>query len=180
MNAFGSRTLGVAVGSALLANALTPTSAMARGFGDDIEEILIGAAVLAGVIAVATGVLKDEVDDWERDRRRTRGSDDRSAAIDDCTRTAEREAERYGRDPRVRDLDVDRDGTEYRVKGRVEIEREAGWGRDRRNTERAEFTCTARYGRVTAFRFTDGFGYAARVPDPRDAGFALDSDARGP
>jgi hypothetical protein len=162
MRSFRNKTLGVAVGGALVAASLTPAPALARGFGDDIEEILIGAAVLAGVIAVATDVLKDEVDDWDRDRRRTRGSDDRSLAVDDCTRTAEREAERYGRYARVRDVDVDRDGSEYRVKGEVEIERESSWDRERRNYDRAKFTCTARYGRVTAFRFTDGFGYASR------------------
>src|SRR5688572_20278741 len=103
MRSFAKRGLGVAVGGALLAGSMTPAPAMARGFGDDIEEILIGAVVLAGVVAVAAEVLKDEVGDWDRTRERTRGSDDRSLAIDDCTRTAEREAERYGRYPRVRD-----------------------------------------------------------------------------
>ena len=162
MRSMMRKTLGVAVGGALLAGSIAPAPAMARGFGDDIEEILIGAAVLAGVVAVMADVLKDEVDDWDRDRQRTRGSDERSLAIDDCTRTAEREAERYGRDPRVRDLDVDRDGREYKVKGEVEVERNTGWDGDRREYDRAEFSCTARDGRVTAFRFTRGFDYAQR------------------
>ena len=162
MRSLMRKTLGVAVGGVLLAGSVAPAPAMARGFGDDFEEILIGAAVLAGVVAVMSDVLKDEVDDWDRDRRRTRGYDDREVAIDDCIRTAEREAERYGRDPRARDLDVDRDGREYRVKGEVEVERNATWDGDRRNYDRAEFTCTARDGRVTAFRFTSGFGYAGR------------------
>lgn len=162
MRSFVKRTLGVAVGGALLAGSVVPAPAMARGFGDDIEEILIGAAVLAGVVAVMSDVLKDEVDDWDRDRQRTRGTDDRSLAIEDCTRTAEREAERYGRDPRVRDVDVDRDGSEYRVKGEVEVERNTTWDGDRREYDRADFTCTARNGRVTAFRFTSNFDYASR------------------
>jgi hypothetical protein len=162
MRSFVKRTVGVAVGGALLAGSVAPAPAMARGFGDDIEEILIGAAVLAGVVAVMADVLKDEVGDWDRDRQRTRGTDDRSLAIDDCTRTAEREAERYGRDPRVRDVDIDRDGSEYRVKGEVEVERSTDWDRDRREYDRAKFTCTARNGRVTAFRFTSSFDYAAR------------------
>ena len=121
--------------------------------------------MLAGIIAVASGVLKDEVDDWDRDRRgRTSGrGDDRSSAIDDCTRTAEREAERFGRDPRVRDLDVDRDGSAYKVKGEVEVERNGTWDRDRRDYDRARFTCTARDGRVTEFRFTDNFETASRL-----------------
>lgn len=164
MRSFGRKTLTLAVGGAMLAGSLAPAPVAARGFGDDIEEILVGAAVLAGVVAVMSGVLKDEVDDWDRSRRgRTSGSDDRSAAIDDCTRTAEREAERYGRDARVRDLDVDRDGSEYRVKGEVEVVRDVSWDRDRREYDRADFTCTARYGRVTEFRFTSGFGYASRL-----------------
>lgn len=163
MRSFVKHTLGVAVGGALLAGSVAPAPAMARGFGDDIEEILIGAAVLAGVVAVLSDVLKDEVDDWDRDRERTRGTDERSLAIEDCTRTAEREAERYGRSPRVRDVDVDRDGSEYRVKGEVEVERNTTWDRDRREYDRAEFTCTARNGRVTAFRFTSNFDYASRL-----------------
>jgi hypothetical protein len=163
MRSFVKHTLGVAVGGALLAGSVAPAPAMARGFGDDIEEILIGAAVLAGVVAVMSDVLKDEVDDWDRDRQRTRGTDERSLAIEDCTRTAEREAERYGRSPRVRDIDVDRDGSEYRVKGEVEVERNTDWDRDRREYDRAEFTCTARNGRVTAFRFTSNFDYASRL-----------------
>ena len=163
MRSFGRRAVAAAVGSALLIGAMAPAPAMAGKFGDDIEEILIGAAVLAGVVAVAAEVLKDEVDDWDRNRPRTRGTDDRSAAIDDCTRTAEREAERYGRNPRVRDIDVDRDGTEYKVKGEVEVERDITWDRDRRNYDRAKFTCTARYGRVTSFRFTRGFDYASTL-----------------
>lgn len=162
MRSFVKHTLGIAVGGTLLAASVAPAPAMARGFGDDIEEILIGAAVLAGVVAVMADVLKDEVGDWDRDRQRTRGTDDRSLAIDDCTRTAEREAERYGRAPRVRDLDVDRDGSEYKVKGEVEVERNSNWDRDRREYDRADFTCTARNGRVTAFRFTSNFDYAAR------------------
>lgn len=158
MRSLMRKTLGVAVGGALLAGSVAPAPATARGFGDDIEEILIGAAVLAGVVAVMSEVLKDEVDDWDRSRDRTRGSDDREAAIDDCSRTAER----YGRDPRVREVDVDRDGREYKVKGEVEVERNTTWNSDRREYDRAEFSCTARDGRVTAFRFTTGFSYAGR------------------
>jgi hypothetical protein len=150
----------MSVGAAMLAGAMTPAPAMAREWGDDIEEILVSVAVLAGVVAVASEIFKDTARDWDdRDGRRDR-DDDRSAAIDDCTRTAEREAERYGRDARVREVtDVDRDGSDYKVKGVVEVAR--GFGRDdRRDRERAKFSCTARYGRVTAFRFTDNFDYA--------------------
>ncbi len=156
------KTLTVAAGGALLVGAATPAPAAAYAFGDDIEEIIIGAAVLAGVVAVVGRVLKDEVEDIDRDRR-TRGSStrsDRDLAIDDCTRNAEREAERYGRNPRVRDIDIDRDGDEYRVKGEVEVERTSTWDRDRREYDRARFTCTARFGVVTAFNFTSGFDYA--------------------
>lgn len=158
--------LALIVGGALVAGVAAPAPAHAARFGDDIEELLVGAAVLAGVVAVIANVLKDEVDDWDRDRR-TRGdsagrTDDRSRAVDDCTRNAEREAERFGRDPRVRDIDVDRDGDDYLVKGEVEVARDTGWDGDPREVDRAEFTCTARDGRVTAFRFTDDFDYAAR------------------
>jgi hypothetical protein len=151
--------VSAAAGVALMASVLAPAPAAAGSFGDDIEEIIIGAAVLAGVIAVAAEVLDKEVSD--RDWGFGRGSD-RSAAIDECSRTAEREAERYGRYARVRDVDVDRDGREYRVKGEVEVERNSAWERDRREYDRAKFTCTARDGRVIAFRFTDNFDYAYR------------------
>ena len=158
--------LGAIVGVALLAGAAAPAPAHAARFGDDIEELLVGAAVLAGVVAVIANVLKDEVDDWDRDRR-TRGdsvdaTDDRSRAIDQCTRSAEREGERHGRDPHVRDIDVDRDGDEYRVEGEVEVTRDTGWDGDPREYDAAGFTCTVRDGRVTAFRLTGDFDYAAR------------------
>jgi len=162
MRSFTRKLTAVAAGGALLAGVAAPAPASAQIFRDrdgiDVEEILVGVAVLAGVVAVASEIFKDTARDWDRDRDR---GDDRSAAIDDCTRTAEREAERYGRDARVRDItDVDRDGSEYKVKGVVEVRRDAGWSD--RDTERAKFSCTARYGRVTAFRFTDNFDYAYR------------------
>ena len=168
MRPFVRRTLGLTVASAMLAGSIMPTPANAQIFRDrdrgddvDVEDILIGVAVLAGVVAVASEIFKDRDRDWGRDRDR---DDDRSAAIDECTRTAEREAERYGRYARVRDIsDVDRDGSEYRVRGVVEVDRDDG--RDIRDPDgyaRAKFTCTARYGRVTAFRFTEGFDYAYR------------------
>jgi hypothetical protein len=156
--------LGSLAGGALLVGAAAPAPAAAKGFGDDIEEILIGAAVLAGVVAVAAGVLKDKVEDWESERRTSGGAlgSDRTRALEDCTQRAEREAERYGRYPRVVEVDVDRDGAEYRVKGEVEVERDTGWDGDPSEYDRAGFTCSARSGQVTAFRFTDGFRYAAR------------------
>lgn len=155
--------LGMLVSGTLLAGIAAPAPAHAARFGDDIEELLVGAAVLAGVVAVIANVLKDEVGDLDRDRR-TRGeaTDDRSRAIDGCTRSAEREGERYGRDPRVRKIDVERDGNDYRVEGEVEVARDTGWDGDPREYDSAEFTCTARDGRVTAFRLTSGFDYAAR------------------
>lgn len=156
--------LAAVVGAALLAGIAAPAPAQAARFGDDIEELLVGAAVLAGVVAVVANVLKDEVDDWERDRR-TRGdsvgrSDDRARAIDECTRAAEREALRHGRDPRVRDIEADRDGKAYRVTGEVEVARDTGWDGDPREIDRVGFTCTARDGRVTAFRLDGAFDYA--------------------
>ena len=117
------------------------------------SDILIGAAVLAGVIAVIASATRDR-DDNRYDRR----SYDREAAIGVCSDAAIREAQRYGRGyARVRDIDdVDRDGSRYQVRGEVEIDSGRYYG-----TTRARFRCTAQYGRVTAFRFTDGFDYAA-------------------
>jgi hypothetical protein len=166
MRRFLQRGLGAVVAGALLVGVAAPTPAHAARFGDDFEELLVGAAVLAGVVAVIANVLKDEVGDWDRDRR-TRGdsvdrSDDRARAIDQCSRSAEREALRYGRDPRVRDIDVERDGDDYRVEGEVEVARDTGWDGDPREYDSAGFSCTARDGRVTAFRLTGDFDYAAR------------------
>lgn len=164
MRRFLHRGVASLVGGAMLVGAATPAPANAARFGDDIEELLVGAAVLAGVVAVMANVLKDEVGDWERDRR-TRGDslgDDRTRAIDECSRRAEREAERYGRFPRVRETDVDRDGDEYRINGEIEVARDTGWDGDPSEYDRADFTCSARDGRVTAFRFTSDFAYAAR------------------
>lgn len=152
------------VGAALLVGVAMPAPAHAARFGDDIEELLVGAAVLAGVVAVVANVLKDEVDDWDRDRRTRSDSvdrrDERSRAIDDCTRAAEREGARHGRDPRVRAVEADRDGKDYRVTGEVEVERDTGWDGDPREVDRVGFTCTARDGRVTAFRLDGNFDYA--------------------
>jgi hypothetical protein len=160
MPAFIRQLTGAAAGVALMTGALVPAPALARDRSDkiDIEEIIIGAAVLAGVVAVASEIFKDHGRDWGYGR--TSGQ---SVAVDECTRTAEREAERYGRYARVRDIkDVDRDGQEYRVKGEVEVERDGGWNRDSRDYQRVRFTCTARDGRVIAFQFNDNFDYAYR------------------
>ena len=162
MRRFLRQGLVVIVGGALAAG--MPAPAHAARFGDDIEELLVGAVVLAGVVAVVANVLKDEVDDWDR---RTRGdgvdgTDARARALDDCTQRAEREAGRYGRYPRVVSVDVDRDGSDYRVEGEVEVERDTGWDGDPSEYDRAAFACSARDGRVTTFRFTENFDYAAR------------------
>lgn len=159
------RGLGAIVAGGLLIGAAAPPAHAAR-FGDDIEELLVGAAVLAGVVAVIANVLKEKAEDWDSDRR-TRGdgvdrADDRARALDDCTRTAEREAERYGRYPRVVEIVVNREGSAYQVKGEVEVERDTGWDGDPSEYDRAGFSCAAQDGRVTAFRFTENFDYAAR------------------
>lgn len=117
------------------------------------SDVLIGAAVLAGVIAVIASATRDHGDDDRDDRR----SYEREEAIGVCSDAAIREAQRYGRGyARIRDIDdVDRDGSRYQMRGEVEIDSGRYYG-----TTRARFRCTAQYGRVTAFRFTDGFDYA--------------------
>lgn len=158
----------VAIG-ALLATTLAAAPAEARSWhhrdGIDAGDIIIGAVVLGTIAAVATAAGRDrDYDDRYYGRGYGYGSGGSDDAVGACAYEAERQASRYGSRGRVQDIrDVDRRGAGYRVKGIVEIDRRGGWDRgwDRgyRYGDRLGFTCTARYGRVTAFRFTDDYGY---------------------
>lgn len=82
------------------------------------------------------------------------GEDD---AVDSCAAAAEREADRFGSDARVRDIDsADGQGREWDVRGTVETRE--GY-RTQAVTHR--FTCTVRYGQIERVDIVQG-AFAAR------------------
>lgn len=149
---------------AAAAAALTATAAPAQAQnwdrrdrdGIDAGDIIAGVAVLGGVAAIVAA-LDNNNDRYGRyDRGYGYGSYDRGygnnrydsaqAAVNACGR----EAQRYGRNVQITDLDRTNRG--FRVRGRVDqLEYGRGWNR-RYNVDREDFTCYAANGRIYDFR----------------------------
>lgn len=153
-----------------------------RGDGFDLGDAIVGAVVAGGLIAVLSSASrKKEAErdrplepgwepegDWNRDGTYGRDGDiswqdrdwknrtnEERAAISACAREAEDLGSRYGREARVRDIgNVDRQGGEYRVGGRVEVR-----GGDDRDDRRSDdnFICYVRNDRITDFRFESAY-----------------------
>ena len=136
-----------------------------RDRGVDAGDIIAGVAVLGGVAAIIAAL--DNGNGRYRDRyaRYDRGYgqsgygygqtgygygydryDSAQAAVNACGR----EAQRYGRNIQITDLDRTNRG--FRVRGRVDqIEYGRGWNRNYR-VDRERFTCYAANGRIYDFR----------------------------
>jgi hypothetical protein len=151
MKAITKITTGAVAALATL-TAAAPAEAQAyhdRGIG--AGEIIAGAAVVGGLVAIASAISNDQGRYGYGDRDNYRYGPD--AAVDACRYRASR----YG-SGRVRITDVDRRGSRsYRVRGVVEGR--SGYGRydryDRSDRYRGgiAFRCTAREnGRVTGFK----------------------------
>lgn len=153
-----------------------------RGDGFDLGDAIVGAVVAGGLIAVLSSASRKKEEerdrplepgwepegDWNRDGTYGRDGDiswqdrdwknrtnEERAAISTCAREAEDLGSRYGREARVRDIgNVDRQGGEYRVGGRVEVR-----GGDDRDDRRSDdnFICYVRNDRITDFRFESAY-----------------------
>jgi hypothetical protein len=170
------------IGSAAAGAMAVSTPALARDRYDDDDgisagEIIAGAVVLGGLAAILGSSNRDRYDrDYRYDRRDYRYGDryDRRgygynnansarAAVEQCVRAAERQAQRYtGRDAEVYEIrDVDRERRGYEIKGRIAVQDGYGYGRRndyRRNYrnsgwDEGSFTCDVRNGRVVDLDF---------------------------
>lgn len=150
-----------------------------RDDGIDAGEVIAGALIIGGLAAVLGGLGNDD----DRYDYRRQGYDGRyynngrygynqgnpQQAIEQCVRTAEREAQRRGYRADVTDIrDVDRNNRGFIVKGRIAVNERGGswrpgmpnhgrgWGGDyrgwnssMRDYDSGSFTCRTQYGRVT-------------------------------
>lgn len=174
-----SRTITGAVAAVLLTTAVaSPAEARHRRYDRDngisLGDVVLGTIAVVGV-ATAIGAITNN---GRYDRRNSSGryGNDERTSVDACAYEAQREASRrYGGNARIRDIDdVDRSGRDgYRIRGTVEVDSRYsnngygndGYGRDRydryeRGSERVQFACTTRYGRVTGIRVGGGRDYA--------------------
>lgn len=160
----------VAAGAMALASA-TPAAASDRhrDRGIDAGDVIAGAVIIGGIAAIAGAFDNDDRYD-RRDRRyRDRRYNDRYAyngnynrggygyngrdVVEQCIRTAERQARRYGwRYADVTQIrDVDRTRYGFRVKGRIEVQDARRYrGQD---YDRGRFTCNVEYGNRPTIRF---------------------------
>lgn len=165
MKMISKTLLGAATAAFLTTAVATPADAQRyrrydRDNGISLEDIVVGVIAVAGV-ATAVAAIGDIADG---NNRYTRGRSDERASVDACRNAAEREAgRRYGERARVRDIDdVDRRGRgDFRVRGTLEVrDREySRGGYDRYDTDRVQFSCEARYGRVTDLRIGGDYAY---------------------
>ena len=179
----------VAAGAMVLA-AATPAFAQDRGHRRDRDdgisagEVIAGAVILGGLAAVIASSGNDRNRGYrDRDYRghdyRDRDYRDRDhggwnggyngynsrAAVDECVRAAERQAERYsGSRAEVYEVGrIDRERYGFEVRGRIAVRnayRGHGWGNDYRRGNRNDgwdegrFTCDWRGGRVVDVNFS--------------------------
>ena len=149
---------GAAAAGALSATMAAPAQAQSWDRRDrdgiDVGDIVTGGAVIGGIAALIAALDGDHGRRY--DRRYDRGYgygydrygyDNPQAAVNACGR----EAQRYGRNIEITDLDRTNRG--YRVRGRVE-QVEYDYGRRGRgyDIDRERFTCYVQGGRVYDFR----------------------------
>ena len=177
MTKLNKAIVGTLAAGAMAVGSATPAAAQDYRYDRDDDgigagEIIAGAVVLGGLAAILGSGNRDRYYDRDyryndsryRDRNyrynntyNRRGNS--RQAVDQCVRTAEREARRYGGTQaevyEIRDIDRKRDG--YKVKGRIAVR--DGYGSYRRGYRNAgwdegKFTCEVRYGRVADLDFS--------------------------
>lgn len=158
--------VGTVAAGAIAAAVASPAHAQYRDRDRDDDgisagEVIAGAVILGGLAAVIASADNDRDRDYRyRDRHDRRGYNryNSRAAVDQCVRTAEREAQRYtGSRAEVYEIrDIDRERNGYEVKGRIAVQDRryrGGWGEYRRNYrnsgwDEGRYTCRVRNGRV--------------------------------
>ncbi|WP_114954418.1 hypothetical protein [Sphingosinicella terrae] len=159
MKAFSKILTGGVAAAALAVTAASPAQAQSwdryrdRDRGIDAGDIITGVAVVGGIAALIAA-LDNGNDRYRYDRGYGYGNGyDRygygspQAAVNACGR----QAQRYGRNIRITDLD--RTDGYYRVRGRIDtVDYDYGrWNRGY-DVDRERFTCYARGNRVYDFR----------------------------
>lgn len=171
---------GTAAAGAMAMTSAAPAFARDRhDNGIDAGEVIAGAVILGGIAAILSSGKRDRYDDRRYnydDRHYNRGNyrqGNPRAAVQKCIRAAERTAQRNGYRfadvTQIRDVDRKRGG--WRVKGRLVVDGQRGYGNrygnrynnrgynhdvrydryDRRGYNRGDsgrFTCDIRRGRV--------------------------------
>ena len=174
---------GTVAAGAMAVSAVAPAQARDRDRdGISAGEVIAGALIIGGIAAAASSIGKDRYRDGYRydDRRyRDRYRYDRAGyggryrdnprtAVEQCVRSAERDASRYtyGR-AQVTDIRSVRDKRDgYDVRGRIAVNSYGrsyrgssrygrgwggdyrGWNNNLRGYDSGKFTCKVRYGRV--------------------------------
>ena len=155
--ALAKGTIATVAAGAMAMGSASPAAARDRDDGISTGEVIAGALILGGIAAVIASSDNDD-DRYGRynygDNRRGYGNGYGSSrnAVEQCVYAAERSANRYSYGGRanvtdIRSVKSKRDG--YTVRGRIEV----GGGWDRRS-DRGNFTCKVRYGRVADLDFS--------------------------
>ena len=159
MKAFSKILTGGVAAAALALSTASPAQAQSwdryrdRDRGIDAGDIITGVAVVGGIAALIAA-LDNGNDRYSYDRGYGYGAGygyDRygfgspEAAVNACGR----QAQRYGRNIQITDLD--RTNGYYRVRGRIDVVDYGRWNR-RYDIDRERFTCYARGSRGYDFR----------------------------
>jgi hypothetical protein len=150
--ALAKGTMATVAAGAMAMGSASPAFARDRDGGISTGEVIAGALILGGIAAVIASS-DDNNDRYGNynygDYRRGYGYGNPRNAVEQCVYAAERSASRYSYGGAnvtdIRSVNDRRDG--YTVRGRIEVN---GWGR---RSDRGNFTCKVRYGRVADLDF---------------------------
>ena len=167
-----SKTLvGTVAAGAMAMTSAAPAFARDREDGISAGEIIAGAVIIGGIAAIASAASKDRGydrnynDGYRYNPRDNRGGyndyygrGNPRAAVQQCVRVAELNAQRagyrYANVTDIRDVDDRRNG--WRVKGRINVQGQVGYGNryDRgRRADSGSFTCDISGGRVVGLDY---------------------------
>jgi hypothetical protein len=174
--------LAAGAAAVALAGMAAPLQARDRYNDDHIDagDVIAGALIIGGLAAILSSGSNrndgyyDNYHDGYRGNRGGYGYDYRRyggrQAVDQCVRSVEYQASRYGRADVTQITDIDRKSYGYKIEGRIVVQdryrdndRYDRYGRyDRgygRNTDEGRFNCYVEQGRVTniEFRGLDGW-----------------------
>ena len=161
MKTISKALVGTVAAGAMAMTSASPAMAQYRDRDDgiDVGDVIAGAAIIGGIAAIAGAF--DGDDRYDRyDPRYTNGyrgnyGVNPRSAIERCVAAAENNARRYGyRSANVSQIrDVDNNRNNIRVKGRIDVGGNYGYGYNNYNRNRGydsgNFTCRVDYsGRV--------------------------------
>lgn len=184
---FAKGGIATAAVSAMALAGATPAQARDRD-RIDAGDIIAGAVIIGGIAAIASAANKDR-NRYRYDDRRYRERDYRyndrygynhrrgnpRRAVEKCIRAAERDARRYGyRFADVTEIrDVDRRSYGWRVKGRMVVDGNRGYGRY--NTRYNRYDRYDRHGRYDRGYYGDAGRFTCHI----ERGRVVDVNFRG-